>query len=362
VHKVAIFESSEPMQQTTLSRQKRIFVAGHRGMVGSAIVRALKQRGYSNIVTRTHAELDLTDQVQVRAFFASEKIDEVYLAAARVGGIHANNTYPAEFIRQNLMIEMNVIHQAWCSGVQKLLFLGSSCIYPRMAEQPMKEEYLLTGTLEPTNEPYAIAKIAGIKMCESYNRQYGTDYRSVMPTNLYGPGDNYHPENSHVLPALIRRFHEAKQRNADKVVIWGTGTPRREFLYVDDMADASVHVMELNRTIYDANTIPMLSHINVGTGEEFTIREVADLISSAVGFQGRLEFDSSKPDGSPRKLMDSSKLSALGWTPKVRLGDGIVQTYQRFLAEHAMPEVVSSSIAQMRLAESGTAEMNQAAQ
>jgi GDP-L-fucose synthase len=333
------------MQQTTSFHQKRIFVAGHRGMVGSAIVGALKQRGYSNIVTRTHAELDLTDQAQVRTFFASRKIDEVYLAAARVGGIHANNTYPAEFIHQNLMIEMNVIHQAWCSGVQKLLFLGSSCIYPRMAEQPMKEEYLLSGALEPTNEPYAIAKIAGIKLCESYNRQYGTDYRSVMPTNLYGPGDNYHPENSHVLPALLRRFHEAKLNNADKVVVWGTGTPRREFLYVDDMADASVHVMELGGATYDANTTPMLSHVNVGTGEEFTIREVAELISNAVGFRGRIEFDTSKPDGSPRKLMDSSKLSALGWTPKVRLGDGIVQTYRRFLAEHAMPESVPSSIA-----------------
>ena len=350
------------MQQTTTFREKRIFVAGHRGMVGSAIVRALQQRGCSNIVTRTHAELDLTNQAQVRAFFDSEKFDEVYLAAARVGGIHANNTYPAEFIHQNLMIEMNVIHQAWSSGVQKLLFLGSSCIYPRMAEQPMKEAYLLGGALEPTNEPYAIAKIAGIKMCESYNRQYGTDYRSVMPTNLYGPGDNYHPENSHVLPALIRRFHEAKLNNADKVVIWGTGTPRREFLYVDDMADASVHVMALDRATYDANTTPMLSHVNVGTGEEFTIREVAELISNVIGFQGSLEFDKSKPDGSPRKLMDNSKLSALGWTSKMRLADGIVQTYRRFLAEHMIPESASTSITQMNLAESGTAEMDRAVQ
>jgi GDP-L-fucose synthase len=350
------------MQQTRPFRQKRIFVAGHRGMVGSAIVRALKQRGYDDIVTRTHAELDLTDQARVRDFFESETFDEVYLAAARVGGIHANNTYPGEFIYQNMMIEMNVIHQAWRSGVQKLLFLGSSCIYPRMAPQPMKEEYLLSGQLEPTNEPYAIAKIAGIKMCESYNRQYGTDYRSVMPTNLYGPGDNYHPENSHVLPALIRRFHEAHLSGADKVVIWGTGTPRREFLYVDDMASASVHVMELDRAVYDAHTSPMLSHINVGTGEEFTIREVAELISNAVGFRGSLEFDRSRPDGSPRKLMDSGKLAALGWTPKMRLGDGIIETYRRFLAEHAGRDSGISGRARPDSAESDAAETSQAAQ
>jgi GDP-L-fucose synthase len=312
---------------------KRIYVAGHRGLVGSAIVRALRKRDYPNIITRTHAELELTDQAQVRAFFESEQIDEVYLAAARVGGIHANNTYPAEFIYDNLMVQANVINEAWRAGVKKLLFLGSSCIYPRMAEQPIKEEYLMSGALEPTNEPYAIAKIAGIKMCESYNRQYGSDFRSVMPTNLYGPGDNYHPENSHVIPALIRRFHEAKANGASKVTIWGTGTPRREFLYVDDMADACVHVMELDRATYDANTTPMLSHINVGTGEDVTIREVAEIIRKAVGFDGDIEFDTSKPDGTPRKLMDTSKLSRLGWRPGVRLGEGIKETYLHFRQE-----------------------------
>jgi GDP-L-fucose synthase len=314
---------------------KRIYVAGHRGLVGSAIVRTLRKRGYTNIVTRTHAELDLTDQTKVRAFFDAEQIDEVYLAAAKVGGIHANNTYPAEFIYDNLMVQSNVIHQAHLHGVRKLLFLGSSCIYPRMSEQPIREEYLMTGLLEPTNEPYAIAKIAGIKMCESYNRQYGTDYRSVMPTNLYGPGDNYHPENSHVIPALIRRFHEAKMGGADKVTIWGTGSPRREFLYVDDMADASVHVMELDRATYDQHTSPMLSHINVGTGEDVTIREVAEIIRKAVGFKGEIDFDTSKPDGTPRKLMSVTKLGALGWTPGVRLGDGINETYRHFLADVA---------------------------
>jgi GDP-L-fucose synthase len=312
---------------------KRIFVAGHRGMVGSAIVRALRARGYGDIVTRTHAELDLTDQAQVRDFFAAEKIDEVYLAAAKVGGIHANDTYPADFIYQNMMIEANVIHQAWRHGVTKLLFLGSSCIYPRLAEQPIKESALLTGLLEPTNEPYAIAKIAGIKLCESYNRQYGTDYRSVMPTNLYGPGDNYHPENSHVLPALIRRFHEAKQLRSDKVTIWGSGTPRREFLHVDDMADASLHVMELAPDVYDANTGATLSHINVGTGEDLTIREAADVIRTVVGFEGAIDFDRSKPDGTPRKLMDSGKLRALGWQPKVGFREGIAATYAAFKDE-----------------------------
>ncbi|MDB5763511.1 MAG: GDP-L-fucose synthase [Herminiimonas sp.] len=324
------------MQQNGINLEKRIYVAGHRGMVGAAIVRALAQRNCGNIVTRTHSELDLTDQSQVRAFFESEKIDEVYLAAARVGGIHANNTYPAEFIYQNMMIEANVIHQAWRSGVQKLLFLGSSCIYPRLAEQPIKEESLLAGPLEPTNEPYAIAKIAGIKLCESYNRQYGTDYRSVMPTNLYGPGDNYHPENSHVLPGLIRRFHEAKVDGAEKVLIWGTGAPRREFLYVDDMADASVHVMGLERSVYAANTSPMLSHINVGSGEEITIRELAELVRKAVGYTGKIVFDPEKPDGSPRKLTDSARLARLGWTPRMRLRDGIVETYGRFKAEYSI--------------------------
>lgn len=313
---------------------KRIYVAGHRGLVGSAIVRALRKRDYGNILTRTHSELELTDQEQVRAFFASQEIDEVYLAAARVGGIHANNTYPAEFIYDNLMVQSNVIHEAWRAGVKKLLFLGSSCIYPRLAEQPIREEYLMAGSLEPTNEPYAIAKIAGIKMCESYNRQYGTDYRSVMPTNLYGPGDNYHPENSHVIPALIRRFHEAKTSNADKVVIWGTGTPRREFLYVDDMADACVHVMNLERSVYEKHTTPMLSHINVGTGEDVTIREVAEVIRKAVGYEGEIVFDTSKPDGTPRKLMNTAKLTSLGWRPGMRLGEGIKETYARFKEEY----------------------------
>jgi GDP-L-fucose synthase len=301
-------------------------------MVGGAIVRVLQRRGYQDIVTRTHAELDLADQAQVRAFFEAERPRKVILAAAKVGGIHANNTYPADFIYQNLMIEANVVHQAFRVGVKELLFLGSSCIYPRMAPQPMREDALLTGTLEPTNEPYAIAKIAGIKLCESYNRQYGVDYRSVMPTNLYGPGDNYHPENSHVIPALIRRFHEAKETRAPKVVIWGTGNPRREFLYVDDMAAASVHVMELDAKTYEANTSPMLSHINVGTGEDITIAELAKLIARVVGYEGRIEQDPSKPDGSPRKLMDVSRLHALGWKPRVGLEEGLARAYRDFLA------------------------------
>ncbi len=309
----------------------KIYVAGHRGMVGSAIVRALQEQHCTNIITRTHAELDLTEQSAVRAFFAAEKPDQVYLAAAKVGGIHANNTYPGEFIYQNLMIEANLIHEAWRAGVQKLLFLGSSCIYPKFAVQPMREDALLTGTLEPTNEPYAVAKIAGIKLCESYNRQYGTDYRSVMPTNLYGPGDNYHPENSHVIPALIRRFHEARVNNSDKVVIWGTGTPRREFLYVDDMAAACVHVMALDQQTYAAETQQMLSHINVGTGEDLTIRELAETIGKVVGFSGKIEFDPNKPDGTPRKLMDVTRLQRLGWQAKTGLVDGLTKTYADFL-------------------------------
>ena len=308
-----------------------IYVAGHRGMVGSAIVRVLERRGLTDIVTRTHAELDLTAQADVRAFFKAAKPDRVVLAAARVGGIHANNTYPAEFIYENLMLEANVIHEAWRAGVQQLLFLGSSCIYPRMAPQPMREDALLTGPLEPTNEPYAIAKIAGIKLCESYNRQYGTDYRSVMPTNLYGPGDNYHGENSHVIPALIRRFHEAKATGAEKVVIWGTGTPRREFLHVDDMAEASVHVLLLDRATYDANTQPMMSHINVGTGDDIAIRDLATLVGKTVGYAGRIEYDTSKPDGTPRKLMDPGRLRALGWSPHVGLEEGLASAYQDFL-------------------------------
>lgn len=317
-------------EHMNIDQDKRIYVAGHRGLVGSAIVRALSRLGHTNIVRRTHAELDLSDQAQVRAFFASEMIDEVYLAAAYVGGIHANNSYPADFIYNNLMIQTNVIHEAWRSGIQKLLFLGSSCIYPRLAQQPIREEYLMTGPLEPTNEPYALAKITGIKLCESYNRQYGTDYRNVMPTNLYGPGDNYHPEDSHVIPALIRRFHEARKSGADQVVIWGTGTPRREFLYVDDMADASIHVMELARDVYRENTTPMSSHINIGSGKDSTIREVAELIAKVVGYEGRIEFDAGKPDGAPRKWLDVSCLKRLGWDAKVSLEEGLCATYQSF--------------------------------
>ena len=315
----------------------KIYAAGHRGMVGSAIVRQLLAQGYpaDRIVIRTHAELDLTDQAAVRAFFAAEKPDQVYLAAAKVGGIHANNTYPAEFIYQNLMMQANVIDAAFRHGVKNLLFLGSSCIYPKLAPQPMREDALLTGTLEATNEPYAIAKIAGIKLCESYNRQYGqshgVDYRSVMPTNLYGPGDNYHPENSHVIPALIRRFHEAKINKAPSVTIWGTGRPKREFLYVDDMAAACVHVMNLGKGTYDQHTQPMLSHINVGYGQDITIRELAEAVGKTVGYQGEIAFDPAKPDGTPRKLMDSSRLNDLGWQAKVGLSEGLSMAYEDFL-------------------------------
>jgi GDP-L-fucose synthase len=309
-------------------------VAGHRGMVGGAIFRALAGVGGHDLIKRTRAELDLTNQAAVRQFFADERIDEVYLAAAHVGGIHANNIYPADFIYDNLMIEANVIHQAFRAGVRKLMFLGSSCIYPKLAAQPMREDALLTGLLEPTNEPYAIAKIAGIKLCESYNRQYGdsegVDYRCVMPTNLYGPGDNYHAENSHVVPALIRRFCEAKDQNAPSVTIWGSGTPRREFLYVDDMADASIHVMKLDQPSYAAQTLPMQSHINVGYGSDVTIAELAQAIARAVGYVGRIKLDATKPDGAPRKLMDSSRLSALGWSPKVDLQTGLELTVADF--------------------------------
>lgn len=308
-----------------------IFVAGHRGMVGSAIVRALETRGDVNILTAGRDELDLTNQASVQDYFEQHQIDQVYLAAAKVGGIHANNSYPAEFIYQNLMIQANIIHAAHTTGVDKLLFLGSSCIYPKLAEQPMTETALLTGTLEPTNEPYAVAKIAGIKLCESYNRQYGRDYRSVMPTNLYGPHDNFHPENSHVIPALLRRFRDAVQEQAEEVVIWGSGTPMREFLHVDDMAAASIHVMELDRATYDANTQPMLSHINVGTGVDCTIREMAETVAKVTGFTGRLAFDATKPDGAPRKLMDVSRLKALGWEAGISLEDGLSNAYGWFL-------------------------------
>ena len=314
-----------------MTQSNKIYVAGHRGMVGSAIVRVLKSQGQTNLVMRTHAELDLTDQQAVRHFFETEKPDQVYLAAAKVGGIHANNTYPAEFIYQNLIVQANVIDAAFRNGVQKLLFLGSSCIYPRLAPQPMSEDALLTGALEPTNEPYAIAKIAGIKLCESYNRQYAVDYRSVMPTNLYGPGDNYHPENSHVIPALIRRFHEAKTSNAPSVSIWGSGTPRREFLYVDDMASASVHVMQLPKAEYEQYTQPMQSHINVGSGSDVTIADLALAIAQAVGYKGQIVFDATKPDGAPRKWMDSSRLNALGWQAKVSLIEGLNLAYQDFV-------------------------------
>ncbi|MGF1763568.1 GDP-L-fucose synthase [Aliivibrio kagoshimensis] len=315
----------------SLSLNSKIYVAGHRGMVGSAIVRQLKAQGYNNIVTRSRSDLDLVNQQAVSTFFLNEKPDAVFFAAAKVGGIQANNTMPAEFIYENLQMQSNVIHQAYSNGVTKLLFLGSSCIYPKLAEQPMRESALLTGMLEPTNEPYAIAKIAGIKMCESYNRQYGVDYRSVMPTNLYGEHDNFHPDNSHVIPAMLRRFHEAKFAGSEKVVVWGTGTPMREFLYVDDMAAASIHVMNLSNSEYQKHTETMLSHINVGTGVDCTIRELAETIAKVTQFEGQLEFDSSKPDGTPRKLMDVSRLNDLGWTATVTLEDGLTKAYQWFL-------------------------------
>jgi len=314
----------------------KIYVAGHRGMVGSAIVRRLHGSGKApeglEILTRTHDQLDLTQQAAVHDFMLSEKPDVVVLAAAKVGGIHANNTYPGEFIYQNLMIQNNVIHGAYLAGVRKLLFLGSSCIYPRLADQPMREDALLTGALEPTNEPYAIAKIAGIKMCESYNRQYSVDYRSVMPTNLYGPGDNFHPENSHVVPALLRRFHEAQENNTKEVVIWGSGKPFREFLHVDDMAAASLFVLNLDKRTYSDNTQPMLSHINVGSSEEVSIGDLAGMIASVVGYQGSIRFDTSKPDGAPRKLMDSSRLKTMGWQAQIELHQGLIETYKWFVS------------------------------
>jgi len=325
--------------------QPKIYVAGHRGMVGSALVRHLLAHGHDteNLITRSREELDLTNQLAVQEFFARERPDQVYLAAAKVGGIHANHTFPADFIYENMMVQANVIEAAFRNGVRKLLFLGSSCIYPRLAEQPMKESALLTGTLEPTNEPYAIAKIAGIKMCESYNRQYGAshgvDYRSVMPTNLYGPGDNYHPENSHVLPALIRRFHEAKVSDAHTVTLWGTGKARREFLYVDDMASASVHVMNLSQAVYAAQTSPMQSHINVGSGSDMTITEAAELVREVVGFKGKVAYDTNKPDGAPRKWMDSQKLQNLGWKPSFNFKVGLQKAYADFLEKPSVRNV-----------------------
>ena len=316
-----------------MKRDARIYIAGHRGLVGSAIFRRLEAKGFVNIITRCHAELDLTNQKAVNDFFAQQQPNYVFLAAAKVGGIYANNTYPADFIYKNLMIEANVINAAYRNGVERLLFLGSSCIYPRLAKQPMAENSLLTDTLEPTNEPYAIAKIAGIKLCESYNRQYGTDYRSAMPTNLYGINDNFNLENSHVIPALIRKFHESKVNNAPHVEVWGTGNARREFLYVDDMAEACVYLIQLDKATYAAN--PMLSHINIGTGQDVTIRELAELIKTVVGFEGEIVFDASKPDGAPRKLLDTSRLTALGWQPSFNLKEGLAEAYQWYLGHLA---------------------------
>ena len=315
-----------------INSKDKIYIAGHNGMVGSAIVRQLqtKLNNTAQLITRTHQELDLTNQQQVDNFIAGERPNQIYLAAAKVGGIHANNIYPADFIYQNLMIQANIIHAAHKNNIQKLIFLGSSCIYPKSAKQPMKEEMLLTGILEPTNEPYAIAKIAGIKLCESYNRQYSRDYRSVMPTNLYGPGDNYHPKNSHVIPALIRKFHEAKSDNASKVTIWGSGKPKREFLYVDDMASACVYVMNLDKEVYQQQVKPMQSHINVGTGQDLTIKQLAEGMAKVIGFKGKIEFDISKSDGTKRKLMDSTRLNSLGWRPKIDLEQGIKQTYKDY--------------------------------
>ena len=332
-----------------MDKTSRIFVAGHRGLVGSALVRKLEEEAYTNLLLKQRRDLDLRDQGAVRAFFEDEKPEYVFLAAAKVGGIRANDTYPADFITENIQIQTNIITSAFRSGIRSLLFLGSSCIYPRECPQPMKEEYLLTGALEPTNEPYAIAKIAGIKMCESFNRQWDTDYRCVMPTNLYGPGDNFHPEDSHVLPALLRRIHEAKERGADKVTIWGTGRPMREFLHVDDLASACLHVMNLDAVTYRSHTLSMLSHVNIGTGLDLTTRELAETISRVVGFKGRLEFVPSRPDGMPRKLLDVSKINALGWKAAITLEDGLGSTYRWFL----------DNIGSIRGAEKATSEASQ---
>tara|TARA_B100001029_G_C15031583_1_gene437332 strand:+ start:229 stop:1188 length:960 start_codon:yes stop_codon:yes gene_type:complete len=310
---------------------QKIFLAGHKGMVGSSILRNLKSLGYKNIITATREQLDLTQQSEVNSFFKNKEFDHVYMAAARVGGIYANNTYPAQFIYENLMIEANVIHSAYISGVKKLLFLGSSCIYPKNSKQPMIEDMLLTGTLEPTNEPYAISKIAGIKLCESYNREYGTDFRSIMPTNLYGPGDNFHPENSHVIASLIHRFHNAKIDEKSNVQVWGTGKPFREFLHVDDMASAAIHIMNLEKSEYLKNTEPQLSHINVGSGKEYTISDLAMLIAETVNFRGNIKFDKDKPDGTPRKLIDSTLLRSMGWEPQLDLRKGLIDTYNWYL-------------------------------
>tara|TARA_A100001011_G_scaffold302776_1_gene316559 strand:+ start:3783 stop:4742 length:960 start_codon:yes stop_codon:yes gene_type:complete len=314
-----------------LNKEDKIYVAGHKGLVGSSIVRFLQKKGFSNLILRNHKQLDLTDQAKVEDFFSSERPDIVIIAAARVGGIHANNTYPAEFIYQNLMIESNLIHSSFINNVKRLLFLGSTCIYPRDSRQPMKEDDLLTGVLEPTNEPYAIAKIAGIKLCESYNRQYGTDYRSIMPTSLYGTNDNFHPTNSHVIPALIRRFHEAKINHDSEVVVWGTGEVKREFLYVDDLADASFFVLDLNKDTYEKHTSPLLSHLNVGSGSDLSIKNLASLVKEVTNFQGKITYDSSKPDGTPRKLVDISRLSNIGWKAKTDLVSGLSITYKWYL-------------------------------
>ncbi|HCO44642.1 MAG TPA: GDP-fucose synthetase [Gammaproteobacteria bacterium] len=327
----------------------RVFVAGHNGMVGGAICRQLRALGFQNLITRSSRELDLTRQADVEEFFQAQRIEAVYLAAARVGGIHANDTYPAEFIQQNLLIAANVIHAAHMAGVQRLLFLGSSCIYPRLAPQPMREEALLSGQLEPTNEPYAVAKIAGIKLCESYNRQYGRDYRCLMPTNLYGPGDNFHPENSHVIPALIRRFHEAEQSGARQVVVWGSGTPRREFLHVDDLAAACVHVMRVDPVLWREQVHPRCSHVNVGTGEDCTIAELARLVARVVGYSGEVVFDASKPDGAPRKLLDVARLRRMGWQHRIGLEQGLRQAYDWFLAHRHAGGSTRAPVDEIRL-------------